>query len=342
MGAMASALKNNDCLRTLSMEYIYLHDGVGLGQLSESLSQNRTLHLFHTNSWDIPLREISVLCKALRINKSLTLKLPGVRGSDEESLSILFSALASNRKIKRLTVDVSGDPDARTAILCRTLESAGFIEFFRVKILNEKSATEILRALTVNSTIAELDMSFHMTAAERTMTAFSDMLSRNSAVTQFKCSFNAADVRPFVEALAHGMLGNKLIVAFGYTVPAGTYFPPAVHGSVRRNGAALNRAIEFVLERREDRRCAECFEIFFRHSVLITNVMETAGMSDVEARLRVASAEERRREKYLILAGVVRRSVACWLSDVTQIDALNSDCWRVIGGYLSVTDVCCR
>ncbi|KAL1477911.1 hypothetical protein MTO96_035374 [Rhipicephalus appendiculatus] len=100
--------------------------------------------------------------------------------------------------------------------------------------------------------------------------------------------------------------------------------------------------MEFVLERREDRHCAECFELFFRRSCLINNLVKIYEMSDAEARSGVASAENRRREKYLVLTGVVQRCVVCWPADVAQIDTLNWDCWRAIARYLKVSDICSR
>ncbi|KAL1469660.1 hypothetical protein MTO96_040950 [Rhipicephalus appendiculatus] len=69
-------------------------------------------------------------------------------------------------------------------------------------------------------------------------------------------------------------------------------------------------------------------------------LVEIADLSDEEAQLGVAAAEMRRREKYLMLAGIVRRSVVCWPADTTQIDALNADCWCAIARYLKVSDIC--
>ncbi|KAH7938810.1 hypothetical protein HPB52_000445 [Rhipicephalus sanguineus] len=69
-------------------------------------------------------------------------------------------------------------------------------------------------------------------------------------------------------------------------------------------------------------------------------LVKIAGFSDAEARLAVAAAENRRRETYLVLTGVVRGFVVCWPADVTQIDALSGDCWCAIARYLKVTDIC--
>ncbi|KAL1419147.1 hypothetical protein MTO96_005256 [Rhipicephalus appendiculatus] len=152
------------------------------------------------------------------------------------------------------------------------------------------------------------------------MAAFSDMLSCNNTITKITVDFGTeGDHRLLLEAYAQGISGNRLIQDLVCcTYGPAHLIPPSLSVQVRRNRASLNRAIEFILERREDRRCVECFEVFFGRSCLITKLMEIGGMSDIEARIAVASAEDRRRERYLVLAGVVRRSVACWPADVTQ------------------------
>ncbi|KAH7939397.1 hypothetical protein HPB52_011945 [Rhipicephalus sanguineus] len=393
--SVASALKKNDRLRTLDMATVILGEGVGLGLWSEALSKNVALHVFHMRCYEIPISEVSTLCKALQVNKSLkALKLPEVRGSEEESSSLarqlledecydrvqlgpwtepylrvlapvlasseactselclrdicqlshenvsgLFNALSSTKKVKHLDVAVWNEPDHGVALLCETLKSNRSIQFLRIQMGNCNSANEILRALSVNTTITELDMTFYGAALEEAMTAFSDMLSRNNAITNIKVRFDADDPRRFLEAYAQGMSDNRLIFDLDYCVRADACIPASLFAPVRRNRAALNRAMDFVLQRREDRHCAECFELFFGRSCLITNLMEIGKMSDVEARRGVASAENRRREKYLVLTGVVRSSLACWPADVTQIDALNWDCWCAIACYLKVTDI---
>ncbi|KAL1419150.1 hypothetical protein MTO96_005258 [Rhipicephalus appendiculatus] len=392
--AVASALMKNNCLRTLDMATTSaLRDGVGLRLWSEALSKNVTLHTFRLHHYTIPISEVSTLCKALRVNKSLkALKLTEVTGSEEDSTSlarqlledecydrvqlghltepylrvlapvlaspeagtseiclsnvcdlshetasVLFSALASNKKVQRLTVAVWNEPDLRVTLLCDTLRNNQSIRFLCICPCESNSANDILRALTVNSSITELDMRLVVDPSEETMTALSDMLSRNNTITKISVFFYCDNPRPLLEAYAQGMSVNRLILDCLNGLNTG--IPPSLFVPLRRNRAALNRAIEFILERREDRRCVECFELFFGRSCLITKLMEIGGMSDVEARTGVAAAENRRREKYLVLAGVVRRSVACWPADVTQIDALNCDCWRAIARYLNVSDI---
>ncbi|KAL1478607.1 hypothetical protein MTO96_034958 [Rhipicephalus appendiculatus] len=166
------------------------------------------------------------------------------------------------------------------------------------------------------------------------------MLLRNSAITNISGDICVKHRRPFVEALTDALSENILIVDWSCSVhDGGIEYPPPVFGSVLRNRAAVNGAIDFVLQRRVDRHCAECFELLLGRSRLMTNLVEITGMSDAEARLAILAAENRRREWYLTLTGVVRRSLVCWPADVTQVDALNADCLCAITRYLLVTDV---
>ncbi|KAH7940027.1 hypothetical protein HPB52_020414 [Rhipicephalus sanguineus] len=280
-------------------------------------------------------------CKVLALKSSdnIDTATPDIDGMlSRESVILLFRALDSN-KIKRLTVHVGREPDDTVALLCDTLKKNPFLESLCVSIRNGDSANEILRALALNTAIINLDITLWLVATEETTAAFSGMLLRNRAITNIHARFED-DPGPFMEAFAQGLSGNRLIVDLGYSVSPAVCCPPGLLGSFHRNIAALNRATDFVLRRREDRHCAECFELFFGRSCLITKLVKIAGFSDAEARLAVAAAENRRRETYLVLTGVVRGFVVCWPADVTQIDALSGDCWCAIARYLKVTDIC--
>ncbi|XP_050047014.2 uncharacterized protein [Dermacentor andersoni] len=396
MRAVASALRKNASLRALYMGVVFLDNCEGLEQWSEALSENCTLQFLRIYCGNISMRDISALCKALEVNKSLKkFLLPGAMGSEEErtslarqlladecydrvqlgpwtepylrilspvlasspkspeqlwlpdigqlsidSVRVLFNALASSKRVNSLTVDVKHEPDARVALLCETLKKNRSIGFLRVDIEDGDSANDVLRALTVNAAITELDITLRVVAAEETMAAFCGMLARNDAITNISAWLHVDCPRRFMEAIARGMSANRIVVNFRCWAGDNACVPSPILESVRRNKSALNRAVEFVLRRREDRHSAECFELFSDRPCLLAHLTETSGLSDVEARLEVASAEHRLREKYLLLTGVVRHSVVCWPADFTQIDALNAYCWRAIARYLRVADVC--
>ncbi|KAH7939493.1 hypothetical protein HPB52_013238 [Rhipicephalus sanguineus] len=333
--AAALALQKNACLQTLSMKHVILDDGEGMGQWSEALSKNCALEFLSIHFEAVGVSEVLGLCKALHANKSLkTLKLQGVIGSEEES------ALTSNKKVKCLAVSVKCTPDQRVALLCEMLKKNRSIEYLSIDIEIENSANEILRALTMNACVSHLRINLLITPVEETAAAFTDMLLRNNAITNISGDIWITDRRRFIEALTEGMSGNRLIVDWSCAVlGGGTGCPPCVFGSVLKNRASLNRAIDFVLQLRVDRHCAECFELFFGRSCLMKKLEEIAGMSEAEVRHSIDAAENRRQERYLTLTGVVRRSVHCLPADATQFDALNSDCWRAIARYLTVTDV---
>lgn len=256
-----------------------------------------------------------------------------------ESVDVLFNSLASSKKVRRLIVAVTQEPDQRVAFLCEMLKKNRSINYLKINIANGKSAREILGALAVNTAIAELEVTIGEAAVEESTEAFSSMLSQNNAITRISTSIGRCDSRPFMHAFARGMSGNRLVVNLEFMLPGDAYFPPGVYGSMQRNRAVLHHAVDFVLECREDRHHAECFDLFFGRACLLASLVRIGGISDLEARLAVSAAENRRREKYLILTGVVRRCLVCWPADVTQIDELNLDCWQAITKYLKVSDV---
>ncbi|KAH7938802.1 hypothetical protein HPB52_000437 [Rhipicephalus sanguineus] len=386
------ALELNKILKEFFlMKHVILDDGEVMGHWSEALSKNCTLEFLGVHCEHVAVSQVSGLCKALHINKTLkTLKLQGVSGTEEqreslarqlledecydrvqmepwadpylrilspvlvssqsatkelwlpdvsqlslEIVSVLFNALASNKKVECLTVSVKCDPDQRVALLCEMLKKNRSIEYLTIDIQIESSANEILRALTMNARVSHLRINLLITPVEETVAAFTGMFLRNNAITNISGDIWVTDRRRFIEALAEGLSGNRLIVDWScVALGGGTECPPSVFGSVLRNRASLNRAIEFVLQRRVNRQCAECFELFFGRSCLTKKLVEVTGMSEAEARIGVDTAENRRQERYLTLTGVVRRSVHCLPADVTQIDTLNADCWRAIARYL--------
>ncbi|KAH6924300.1 hypothetical protein HPB50_014713 [Hyalomma asiaticum] len=376
MQAVASALKNNSTLKSLYMlvrrgrlqrtEALWQFPVIEASALCKALRVNKSLKKLklmslsgseeervslarqlladkcydrvHLGCWtEASLRVLSpVLVSSERSPEQLWL--PDLCQLSHDIVSAIFSVLASNKRVNHLEVSVKHEPDARVALLCDALKRSRFIEFLRIHIMNGNSANEILRALAVNKSITEVNMSLQVPAAQETMTALSDMLLLNKSITVIVAWLPADGNRRFMDSVVQGMLGNRKIISF--TCCSQLYVPPDLLESLRRNMSTLNTAVEFVLKHRGDRHSAECFELFKGNACLRTHLREVTWMSDAEARVRVASADRYLRESYLVITGVVRRSVACWPADVTQLDDLNSDCWRAIARYLSITDVC--
>ncbi|KAH7940073.1 hypothetical protein HPB52_020801 [Rhipicephalus sanguineus] len=290
--------------------------------------------------WTEPyLRVLSPVLASCR-SSAEQIFLPDIGELSLDSVTVLCNALASSKRVKHLIVAVRQEPDARVALLCDTLKNNRYIERLNIEIEKTDSAKEILCALTVNAAVTFLDITLREAANEETTKAFSDMLSRNDAITSMSVWLEGEDAQHFLDSIARAMARNRFIVSFISRVDCRIYVPCSILESVRRNKCSLNRAVEFALQRRVDRRGAECFELFVGRPCMINQVTEVAGITDEEARLKVVAAEHLLREKYFVLTGIVRRSVVCWPADATQIDALNSDCWRAIARYLRLNDVC--
>ncbi|XP_049516913.1 uncharacterized protein LOC125942690 [Dermacentor silvarum] len=266
--------------------------------------------------------------------------LPNIGQLSHNTVRDLFNVLASSKSVKHLVVEVKLTPDARVAALCEALKMNGSVSYLHITIGNELSARNVLHALSVNAAITKLDITLRVPSEEQTMGAFSSMLQHNNSLTKVSVCLYVRRRSRFMEAIAQGLSRNKLVVEFWSWANGYEYVPFAILEAVRRNKCALNRALEFVLKTREDRHSAECFDRFSARSCLLTNLTEVTGVSEVEARLVVVSAKHRLQEKYLVLTGVVRHSLVCRPAEVTQIDALNEDCWRAIPRYLRISDVC--
>ncbi|KAH7977497.1 hypothetical protein HPB49_001992 [Dermacentor silvarum] len=265
--------------------------------------------------------------------------LPDIGQLSHNTVRDLFNVLASSKRVKLLIVEVKLTPDARVAALYEALKMNRTVSYLYITIGNELSARDVLHALSANAAITKLDITLRVPADEQTMGAFSSMLQHNSLTNVSVCLYVRRRSR-FMEAIAQGLSRNKLVVEFWSWSNGYEYAPFAILEAVRRNKCALNCAMEFVLQIREDRHSAECFDRFSARSCLLTHLTEVTGVSEVEARLEVVSAKHRLQEKYLVLAGVVRHSLVCRPAEVTQIDALNEDCWRAIARYLRISDVC--
>ncbi|KAH7938809.1 hypothetical protein HPB52_000444 [Rhipicephalus sanguineus] len=304
--------------------------------LAQQLLADNSYDRVRLGPWTEPyLRVLSPVLASCRSSVE-QIFLPDIGELSLDSVTVLCNALASCKRVKHLIVAVRQEPDARVALLCDTLKNNRYIERLNIEIENADSAKEILCALTVNAAVTFLDITLRVTANEESTKAFSDMLSRNDAITSMSVWLEGEDAQHFLDSIAKAMARNKFIVSFISRVDCRIYVPYSILESVRRNKCSLNRAVE----RRVDRRGAECFELFVGRPCMMSQVSEVAGITDEEARLKVVAAEHLLREKYFVLTGIVRSSVVCWPAVATQIDALNSDCWQAIARYLRLNDVC--
>ncbi|KAL1478013.1 hypothetical protein MTO96_035299 [Rhipicephalus appendiculatus] len=374
--AVASALVSNSTLTSLHMG-VYDSAVGGMQQLSQALAKNCTLHSLSLEYSGIPMSEVSTLCRALRVNRAMKTLQFFIDDSTEEErtslaqqlladdcydrvrlgpwtepyLRILSPVLASpgssaeqillpDIDVSYLIVEVRQEPDAKVALLCEMLKKNRCIKCLSIRIQKADSAKEIWRALTANAAVNFLCISMPAAACEEATEAFSDMLSRNNAITGMSMLLKGENDLKFMDSTAKAMSRNRRIVSFSSQFDCRIYVPFSIRESVRRNQCSLNRAVEFVLNRRDDRRGAECFELFVGTPCMMTQLTTVGGIADVEARLKIVAAKHRIQDNYFVLTGIVRRHMVCWPADVKEIDALNAACWRAIASFLRLTDVC--
>ncbi|KAK8759436.1 hypothetical protein V5799_002936 [Amblyomma americanum] len=200
---------------------------------------------------------------------------------------------------------------------------------------------DVFHALAVNTAITEIVI--HLDKIDRldTATAFSYMLSRNTTATNISLWFSTTFPRQFIREISRGMTLNKLVVDLKFVTEKLCCDPSSlvVFEALRRNRAALNRAVDFVLRRPADRRCAESFELFAGRSCLLARLVEVTGKTEPEVSLDLTAAEHFLQDHYLILTGIIQRTLVCRPAQATQLDELNTDCWRAVVRHLKIGDV---
>ncbi|KAH6931592.1 hypothetical protein HPB50_025660 [Hyalomma asiaticum] len=171
----------------------------------------------------------------------------------------------------------------------------------------------------------------------RTAKDISYFLAHNKTATTFYLtSMTPFLFSKFVSPFSKGMWQNKFIVDFKLgRVMSCSDESFTVCEAVRRNKAALNRAVDFVLEHKADRNSAEAFELFSKTPLVLSRVVGLTGKTEAEVLLDIVSATNFLIDNYLIITGVVQSSVECHPAEGTQADALNKDCWRAINYLLN-------
>ncbi|KAL3194654.1 hypothetical protein MRX96_046012, partial [Rhipicephalus microplus] len=151
--------------------------------LARQLLEDGSYDRVQLGHWTEPF--LRVLSPVLASSEAGTreLCLPDIGEFSHDSATALFTALESNRKITSLEIAVAIEPDARVILLCETLKTNQFIKFLNIGMYKVNSLNKILRALTVNRAITELQMVLQVAPVEEMATAFSDMLLRNNAIT---------------------------------------------------------------------------------------------------------------------------------------------------------------
>ncbi|KAK8763384.1 hypothetical protein V5799_034012 [Amblyomma americanum] len=294
----------------------------------------------------LPLAEPDLPClSALLTCPTSSLKELGQLNVDlisDAGLKLLFDALASSSHVRTLKVAIDTRSQARRAALCSLLRANRSFRSITISLQNDQGqcVQELLDALEANRNISELVIdAFDLEM--QTIESLSDFFARNRTIIKFKLPFLTPDTYRIVENLSRGMMMNPLIVEFETclfsTDDRATYF---ISQMLRRNRSVLNRAVDFVVLHCNDKRAAEAFELFRGKPCLLDKVTETSGKTESEAQFAIASARNCLLDNYLVITGIVRRSVMCHpRGSGTECDQLNADCWQAIVRHLKVSDV---
>ncbi|KAK8760599.1 hypothetical protein V5799_028133 [Amblyomma americanum] len=142
--------------------------------------------------------------------------------------------------------------------------------------------------------------------------------------------------------MAMGLLLNQFVVDIDIDGPVQDTRDYIFSRTVTRNRTRVNDAARFVTGKDSSSRCARAFELLRTKHSLLRLITRVTRETEDDARAAIRTAFGRMRDNFLRSAGVVRSSVMCWPADVTQIDALNMDCWCAISRYLKLHDVLAR
>ncbi|KAK8760592.1 hypothetical protein V5799_028138 [Amblyomma americanum] len=139
--------------------------------------------------------------------------------------------------------------------------------------------------------------------------------------------------------MAMGLLLNPFIVDIDIDGPVQDTRDYIFSRTVTRNRTRVNDAARFVTGADSSSRCARAFELLRTKQSLLRLITRVTRGTEDDARKAIRVAFGQMRDNLLRSAGVVKSSVTCWPADVTQIDALNIECWRAISRYLNLHDV---
>lgn len=262
-----------------------------------------------------------------------------IRAISDANVKLLFDALATNVRVRTIKVYIEESPQAKKASLCAMLRANRSLRRINIALMcgEEQFIYDLLSALKENKNISELEISMRQASTEIS-SALSDFFARNRKITTFSVSVTEPDSDCFVEEVSRGVAVNPVIVEFG--TRGNEPYSYLISERLRRNRSALNRAVDFVVLRSNEKSCAEAFERFYGKRCLLDQIMSTSGHTESQALHSIATAENFLRDNYFVITGVVHRSVKCHpVPGGTQFDELNVDCWRAIVRNLKVSDV---
>ncbi|XP_065279999.1 NLR family CARD domain-containing protein 3-like [Dermacentor albipictus] len=265
-----------------------------------------------------------------------------IRHLPEEGLKLLLDAVAASARVHTFRVCLKGNLGTKGAALCEMLKTNRSIRTLEISIEKDSGnlVHNVLLALAANTSISKVMIGIDIINKFETATDLSYFLAHNKTVTSLVLSSMTFFYNEFVGEFSKGMWQNRLIVNFklacNFLCNDESF---TVFEALRRNKGTLNRAVDFVLLHKADRECAEAFELFSKTPCLLAHVVNVTGKMEGEALVDIASAAHFLTDNYLIITGVVYKSVECHSAKGTQVAALNKDCWRAILRHLCIADV---
>ncbi|KAH7944316.1 hypothetical protein HPB52_018229 [Rhipicephalus sanguineus] len=370
MQLLAAVLRVNSTLEEIELSSRESLHYSGISVLCSSLAKNNTLKKLTLGKFRATRQEREALAQTLTTNDSygrvqMSWAKPDINGLwnalisatacpeevrlreipslPKEALELLFNAIASSERVRAFRALWEGNVQAKGAAFCEMLKSNRSIRILDIFIGtgNANLVHDVFHALAENEGITKVMIGLDALESDEAATDISYFLARNKTATSFYLTTVRHSLyEEFVEEFSKGMWQNRLIVDFklnkNLICDEGSF---TVFEAVRRNKAALNRAVDFILRHKADRECAEAFELFSKTPLLVSQAVKVTEKTEGEVLADVVSAANFLTDNYLTITGIVKNSVECHSAEGTQIAALNKDCWRAICRHLKVADV---
>ncbi|KAK8785455.1 hypothetical protein V5799_008182 [Amblyomma americanum] len=348
---MVSALRKNDSLKRLRLERIEgsAQERVAFASLLGSIGCTSRVEMLDWHCDDLVAVSTPLLAATSAVPKDVLIEINCIRAP---GVSVLLGALAGpgGAPVRQLGLQLYRQwmDETRDAI-CSVLDSNASIQ--ALEIIEDtcdeefpgvyRSLLDMSDVLCRSSRLAQLSV----LNAEQLDDAYAKwlgpILERNESIVEVALCQKSVKYFPedTFETLAEAFLRNRFVVDVRIECVYQDSKQYGISRAMTRNRTLLNDAARFVLGTNESPRCARACELLATKHSLLKLLRRVTGKREAEARGVIRAALGRIGERFLVFAGVVKNSVSCGPAHVTQVDALNGDCWRAIGRYLKLSDV---
>ncbi|XP_050031576.1 uncharacterized protein [Dermacentor andersoni] len=293
-------------------------------------------------SWALPDIPMLSAAMAMASESPTELQLCSTQYITGNAIRTLLESLATNSRVKAITVVAVTHCVETVDALCHALASNRTIERLEIAVgidtTDDGLLARVAKALLVNRTVSEVQMrSTRLSLKSAKTIAF--LLSKNTSITKLSLNTLWALKIKWVGIISRALAKNTTVMKFSLSPNLdANRVSWRIASALRRNTNLLNLAVRFLAGQRLDGQAARAFETLRTKPSLLPH-LKVNGQSDEDARSAVVSAQHYISSNYLRLAGVVQHGVVCHPSTSTQLDALNHDCWCAVTRYLSLSDV---